>query len=318
MTTYPNTRRATPQATLPPSGKTTKNPTRRRHRTGRAPWWLLIPALAFYIFVVVVPSVRGTGYSFTDWDGAKPITNFVGLDNYRQILTDQAAAASLANTALYAIAITILQNAIGLALALGAHSKIKSRGILQVALFAPAVLTPIVTAYLWKFIFAPKGPLNDALGAVGLTGLQHDWLGDAATAPWTVILTVVWQFSGYSMVIFLAGLQGIPEEINEAASLDGAGAFRRFWSVTRPLLAPALTVNVMLSIVGNLKIFDQVQVLTGGGPGNATQSITTTIYREAFTYSNFSYGIALAVLLTVGIAVVSGVQYRYLARQENR
>ncbi len=169
MTTYPDTRRATTQATLPPSGKTRKNSTRRRHRTGRAPWWLLIPALAFYIFVVVVPSVRGTGYSFTDWDGAKPITNFIGLDNYRQILTDQAAAASLANTALYAIAITILQNAIGLALALGVHSKIKSRGILQVALFAPAVLTPIVTAYLWKFIFAPTGPLNDALGAVGLT-----------------------------------------------------------------------------------------------------------------------------------------------------
>lgn len=302
----------------PIPGAPRTRPRRPRRIGGRAPWWLLLPALAFYVFVVIVPSVRGVGYSFTNWDGASPVISFVGLQNYVKIFSDSAAAASIGNTALYAVAITILQNTIGLALALGVNTKLKSRGVLTVAFFAPAVLTPIVTSFLWRFIFAPTGPLNEVLVAVGLGGLRQDWLGNAATAPWTVILSMVWQFSGYSMVIFLAGLQGIPEEINEASAVDGAGAIRRFASVTWPLLAPAVTINLMLSIVGNLKIFDQVQVLTGGGPGYATDSITTTIYREALTYSNFAYGIALAVLLTIGISIVSGIQYRFLARQENR
>ncbi|WP_432877597.1 carbohydrate ABC transporter permease [Kribbella sp. CA-245084] len=290
-----------------------------RTRSGlKVSWWFLLPALVFYLFVTIVPSARGFVYSFTDWNGVRPVINFVGLDNYAKIFTDPAAFSSIGNTLLFAIAITILQNGIGLALALGANTLIKSRNVLRVVFFAPAVLTSVVTAFVWKFIFAPDGPLNTTLASVGLGNLQHDWLGDATTAQGAVIFSTVWQFSGYSMVIFLAGLQGIPEEIYEAAAVDGAGVWRRFVSIVRPLLAPAITVNLMLSIIGGLKTFDQILVLTDGGPGNSTATIASTIYKNAFSYGQFSYGIALAVILTIGVAIVSAIQYRLLAQQENR
>jgi raffinose/stachyose/melibiose transport system permease protein len=126
----------------------------------------------------------------------------------------------------------------------------------------------------------------------------------------------VWQYGGYSMVVFLAGLQSIPQEVHEAAAIDGAGPVRRFWSVTRPLLAPALTINLMLSIIGGIKLVDQVYALTGGGPGHATDTISTLIYKDAFTLGEFGYGIALAVVLTIIVALVSTGQYLLLARNE--
>jgi raffinose/stachyose/melibiose transport system permease protein len=130
------------------------------------------------------------------------------------------------------------------------------------------------------------------------------------------VLVVVWQFSGYSMVIFLAGLQSIPREIYEAAAIDGTGPVRRFWSIVRPLLAPAITINLMLSIIGGIKLFDQVYALTGGGPGHATDTISTLIYKDAFTLGEFGYSIALAVVLTVIVAIVSAAQFAVLNRNE--
>jgi raffinose/stachyose/melibiose transport system permease protein len=177
-------------------------------------------------------------------------------------------------------------------------------------------VTPIVTAYLWRNLLGPDGAVNSLLATVGLGSWQQDWLGDPQLALWSVVAVVVWQFSGYSMVIFLAGLQSVPQEIFEAAAMDGAGPVRRFWSVIRPLLAPAFTVNLMLSIIGGIKLFDQVYALTGGGPGHATDTLSTLIYKDAFTLGEFGYSIALAVVLTAIVAVVSTGQYLMLARNE--
>jgi raffinose/stachyose/melibiose transport system permease protein len=188
--------------------------------------------------------------------------------------------------------------------------------VLRVFLFAPAVVTPIVTAYLWRNLLGPDGAVNSLLAAVGLGSWQQDWLGDPQLALWSIVAVIVWQFSGYSMVIFLAGLQSVPQEIFEAAAMDGAGPARRFWSVTRPLLAPAFTVNLMLSIIGGIKLFDQVYALTGGGPGHATDTLSTLIYKDAFTLGEFGYSIALAVVLTAIVATVSTGQYVVLARNE--
>lgn len=280
------------------------------------PWWFVLPALALYTFIVLVPSVRGGYYAFTDWDGLNPVKHWVGLDNFKQIFHDPQARGAIKHTILIAVAITIIQNAIGLLLALGVHAQIKSRYFLRVILFAPAVMTPVVVAFLWQYMYTPDGAINRALAAVGLESLQRGWLGDPSLALWCIVAVIVWQFAGYSMVIFLAGLQSIPAEITEAATVDGAGAFRRFWYVTRPLLAPAITVNLMLSIIGGLKLFDQVWVLTNGGPGYATETLSTLIYRQAFQFGEFAYGTALALLLAVFVAVVSAGQYRLLRRQE--
>lgn len=232
------------------------------------------------------------------------------------MLDDPDALASIRHTLIIAVAITVIQNGLGLLLALGVNSAIKSRNVLRVLLFAPAVITPIVTAYLWRNLLGPEGAVNALFGALGLESLQKNWLGDPDLALWSVVAVIVWQFAGYSMVIFVAGLQSIPREVQEAAAIDGAGSVRRFWYVTRPLLAPAITINLMLSIIGGIKLFDQVWALTGGGPGHATDTLSTLIYKDAFTLGEFGYSIALAVVLTVIVAVISAGQYAFLSRRE--
>lgn len=280
-------------------------------------WWFVLPAAAFYIFAVIVPSVRGGAFAFTDWDGISPTRNWVGLDQFKTIFTDPYGSIAIRNTLLIAVAVTIIQNLLGLLIALGVNSRIKSRGILRVLIFAPVVVTSIAVGFLWKYLFAPDGGINEILRGVGLGGLAQNWLGDAKVAIWAIIIVVIWQFAGYSMVIFLAGLQGVPEEVLEAASLDGAGPVRRFWSVVRPMLAPAITINLMLSIIGGFKLFDQVFAMTKGGPGGATNTISTLIYQNAFQLGKYGYGAALAVLLTVLVAVAASIQYRLLSKQES-
>lgn len=277
------------------------------------PWWFTVPALLLFSFVVLIPSARGVYYAFTDWDGLSPGFSWVGLSNFTGLLDDPDARAAIGHTVLIAVAITLVQNGAGLLLALGVNSIIKSRNVLRVLFFAPAVVTPIVTAYLWRNLLGPDGAVNALLRPVGL---ERDWLGSPDLALWSVVAVIVWQFAGYSMVIFVAGLQSIPREVQEAAAIDGAGPVRRFWSVTRPLLAPAITINLMLSIIGGIKLFDQVWALTGGGPGHATDTLSTLIYKDAFTLGEFGYSIALAVVLTLIVAVASAGQYAFLARQE--
>ncbi|MFJ8010022.1 carbohydrate ABC transporter permease [Streptomyces fagopyri] len=279
-------------------------------------WWFAAPAMMLFGFVVLVPSARGVYYAFTDWDGLDPNFSFVGLENFSGLLDDPDALQAIRHTLLIAVAVTVLQNAFGLLLALGVNSLVRTRNVLRVLFFAPAVITPIVTAYLWRNLLGPDGAVNSLIGAVGLGSFRPDWLGDPQLALWSIVGVIVWQFSGYSMVIFLAGLQSVPKEIHEAADIDGAGPVRRFWSITRPLLAPAFTINLMLSIIGGIKLFDQVYALTGGGPGHATDTLSTLIYKDAFTLGEFGYSIALAVVLTIIVAVASTGQYLVLARGE--
>ncbi|MGN9908837.1 carbohydrate ABC transporter permease [Phytohabitans sp. LJ34] len=289
----------------------------RQVRSGTTPpWWFAAPAMLLFAFVVLIPSARGVYYAFTDWDGLSPDFSWVGLGNFSDMLDDPDARQAIWHTLVIAVAITIIQNGFGLLLALGVNTMIKSRNVLRVLLFAPAVVTPIVTAYLWRNLLGPDGAVNSLLGAVGLDSWQQDWLGDPQLALWSIVGVIVWQFGGYSMVIFLAGLQSVPKEIYEAAAIDGTGPVRRFWSVIRPLLAPAFTINLMLSIIGGIKLFDQVYALTGGGPGHATDTISTLIYKDAFTLGEFGYSIALAVVLTIIVAVASTSQYFVLARNE--
>lgn len=289
---------------------------RRSHSVSRTTLLYIVPALAFYAFVLIVPTLRGATLAFTDWNGLDATFDFVGLANFAKVLTSPASLGAIIVTLTIAFFYTVIVNVLGLLLALGVHSRIKSRNLLRVFLFAPAVMTPVVTAYLWKYILAPTGPLNILFDALGLGALKQSWLGTPEWALFSIILVLVWQFSGYHMVIYLAGLQGIPDELLEAAAVDGAGPMRKFWSIVRPLLAPAITINVMLSIIGGLKIFDQVWVMTGGGPGGSTHTLSTLLYRDAFQYGEFGSSIAMAVILFLLVALISGVQYRSLLKQE--
>lgn len=308
---------AAPQLDAGTDAGTTRTPRRRRTRAGGPGWGFIAPAIVVYAVVVLYPSIAGIFYAFTDWRGIGDY-RFIGLDNFDRLLHDDRAIGSIRNTLLLTIAIVVVQNGVGLLLALGVHARIKSRAILRVIFFAPVVVSPVMVAFLWKYIYNPdpSAGLNGLLGAVGLDGLQHDWLGDPSLALWSVAAMIVWQFAGYSMVIFLANLEGIPDELLEASRIDGAGTWARFRYVVWPLLGPAITINVMLSTIGGLKLFDQIFAATNGGPGYSTETLSTIIYKQAFVFGDYGYSTAVAFVLALFVAAVSLVQVRYLRGRE--
>ena len=308
-------------ATVQSSSATTNGmpkPARRRRYAGvgRAKSLLLfaVPALAIYAFAVVVPSIRGAYLAFTNWDGLSQTYDFIGFDNFVRIFTSESSLDALKMTLVFALAITILQNGVGLVLALGVNSGLKSQNFLRVLLFAPVVITPVVVAFLWKFMLTPNGAVNSVLSGVGLGDVAPSWLGDPFWAAASIVMMVVWQKAGYSMVIYVAGLQSIPQEINEAAVMDGAGTWRKFASITWPLLAPATAICVLLTVIGGLKMFTEVFVLTAGGPGGATETLSTLLYKSAFQFNEFGYGISLALVLALVVGFFSVAQQR-LARR---
>lgn len=290
----------------------------RRGRAGEPSVWFAVPALAVYALVVLYPSLAGGVYAFTDWSGLTGASSFVGLENFRTLFSEDVARGALRNTFLLTVFIVVVQNLVGLLLALGVHSAIKTRGLLRVIFFAPVVVSPVVIAFLWKYLFspAPDQGINALLGFFGLTFLRQDWLGDSGVALWSVGLTVVWQYAGFSMVIFLAALQTVPEELLDAARIDGAGAVARFRHVVLPLIAPAMTINLMLSTIGGLKLFDQIFAITNGGPGFSTETFSTLIYKQAFVSGRYGYATAIALVLAIIVTAVSLVQLRYLRERE--
>jgi raffinose/stachyose/melibiose transport system permease protein len=302
-----------------PAGPVTARLSARRRRAGflTPPWWFVVPALLVYAVVVLYPSITGVAYAFTDWSGIGG-KSFNGLANFRALFGDERAMGALRNTLLLTVAIVIVQNGVGLLLALGVNARIKSRTVLRVIFFAPVVVSPVMVAFLWKYVYNPDphAGLNGLLGLLGLGGLRQDWLGDPSLALWSVAGMVVWQYAGYSMVIFLAGLEAVPADLHEAAMIDGAGRFQQFRYITWPLLAPSLTINIMLSTIGGLKLFDQVYAATGGGPGYASETLSTVLYKQAFVFGKFGYSTAIALVLALFVAAVSLVQIAYLRGRE--
>ncbi|MGP4114285.1 carbohydrate ABC transporter permease [Streptomyces sp. 4N509B] len=290
-----------------------------RRRTGRrrgAPYAFLVPALLVYGVVMLYPTLAGGLYAFTDWNGGAGGTEFVGLDNFSRLLSTESARAALTNTLLIAAACTVVQTAVGLALALALHTRLRSRNVLRTLFFASALLPPVIIGFLWQYLLTPTGPLNTALSNAGLGALTQNWLGDDSIALWAVIGVIIWQNAGMSMVIYLAGLQGIPQEVHEAAAIDGAGAWQRFRSVTLPLLLPATTIVLSLTLIGSLKLFDQVFAMTGGGPGYATETLSVVMYKEAFVSGEFGYSAAIALVLTMIVFAFAMVQLTALRRFE--
>ena len=292
-------------------------PTHRRRGGQQIPWWFLVPALVAYSAVVIVPDLQAMVYAFTDWDGLTDNFDFVGFANFGRAFRSPHALSSLANTVLLTIAITVAQLLIGLLLALALNSQVKTRNALRVIFFAPVVLTSVAVGYIWKYIYAPTGALNQMLEAIGLGGLSHDWLGDPSVNLWAIAFMCVWQSSGFTMVIFLAGLQSIDVDLLEAAHIDGAGTWSRFWYVVRPLLAPSMLINAVLCVSGGLKIFDQIYITTQGGPAHTTATLATLTYTDGFVTGDYSFGITLSVILTVLVSIVTVIQFRLMNPKEN-
>ena len=288
--------------------------TRRPRTRSFVPWWFALPAVVLFAALLIWPSVEGVVLAFQEWNGIAPERRFVGLDNLVGVFTDPDTYGAVARTILIALALLVTRNVIGLLLALALNTSVRSRILLRTVFFAPAVMSSVVLGYTYKFIFGADGPVNEGLRAVGVQAVPN-WLGEPTLAIGVIIFVITWQTVGSAMVIYLAGLQGIPADVLEAASIDGAGSARRFFSISFPYLAPAITVNMVLTLITGLRVFDDVYVLTGGGPANQTQTISTLLVQEAFTFGDYGTAAALAVVLSVLIAALTVVQFRFLKRQ---
>ncbi|WP_181788657.1 carbohydrate ABC transporter permease [Streptomyces phytophilus] len=278
-------------------------------RPGAVPWLFVVPAAALTLLILLVPSLVGAAYAFTDWDGLTS-PSWVGLANFTEFFDDgsHVVGQTLILAGLYVVGV----NAAGLGLALGLAHTLRTRHVLRALFLVPAVVSPLVVAYIWTFILDVDGPLNEILEAVGLGSSAQPWLGQRNTALAAVAIVMVWQFAGYHMLIYLAGLQGVQRELLEAAEVDGAGPWRRFADITLPLLRPALVIGTVLSTISAFLLFDQVMALTGGGPSGGTDTLGTYVYEQTFVNGRYGYGSAVALLLVGGVCLAALVQMRLL------
>ncbi len=264
---------------------------------------LVIPALLIFGIFFVAPSLYGVYYSLTDWTIGKDGVSFVGLENYVNIFKSEELTHSIYNTFLYAIIVVLGKNIIGLLLALAVNTKIKFKGYLRVIFFLPCVISTIIIGLVFVPILHPNGILNEFFGRIGLDFLQKGWLVDRNIVMFSIAAVSIWQWSGYHMVIYLAGLQGINKTYYEAATIDGANAFQRFKSITFPLLASTFNINMLLSLIGGLKVFSEPYALTNGGPGNASQVIALEVFSK-FGKGQWGLGTALNVTLAIFVSII--------------
>ncbi|WP_138752308.1 carbohydrate ABC transporter permease [Paenibacillus sinopodophylli] len=279
--------------------------------------WFIFPAFLLYTAFVIIPTLSSVYLSFTSWDGLSSNIKYIGLDNFIEIINSPRVHNALKNTLIFAFSLVILENVLALLLAILVDQVRWFRNFFRSIFYFPVLMSGIIMGFIWMIIMNYNfGVLNQLLDMTGLGFLKADWLGNPDFALIAIILSTVWKAAGYYMVIYLAGLQGIPQELHEAASIDGANRWQQFRSITFPLLAGAMTVCVMLSMIGSLKIFDQIAVMTDGGPGFATETLTYIIYKVGFGELRQGFGTALSMVLFLLTLVISLVQIKVLRKRE--
>ncbi|WP_324013790.1 sugar ABC transporter permease [Microbacterium sp. JZ37] len=302
---------------LEPSASIGRGARARRPRLrANAPYILMVaPALAIFAVFFIIPVVRTAVLSLTDQSNHSQDVAFIGLENYVEALTNPQILAGIQHSLLYAVAVVVLQNAIALPVALLLHGRIPFRGGFRTIFFGPAVLSVLVVGYLWSYIFSSNdyGLLNVLLRSVGLSNVN--WLGDPDLALGSIIVTQVWQWFGYQMIIYLAALQTINPDLYEAAALDGAGRWRSFRTVTLPGLIPAFQITLVTGLISGLKVFDIVISMTNGGPGFATETVLTLMYRK-FSEGNYGLAASFGVLFLIVSLLIGGLLLRLFRRLE--
>lgn len=267
-------------------------------------YWLVAPALILYCVFFVFPTLTGFYYSFTDWSPVKNTITFNGWENFRYIFRNEVTRLAIKNTLIYAAVVVIFKNLFGLLLALALNTGLKTRNALRGIFYAPAIVSTIVIGLVFIPILHPNGLLNQTLTRIGLEALTRYWLADPAIVMLTIAAVSIWQWSGYHMAIYLAGLQGISNEYYEAAKIDGANAFQRLRHITIPLLAASININVILSLIGGIRVFSEVYALTNGGPGNSSQVLSTYIL-VLFGEGRWGLGTAMNTVLFLLVALLS-------------
>lgn len=295
---------------------------RRRGMTPRrkARWVMfafIAPALVVYLLMVVVPSLQSLQLSLTDWDGVSSTYNYVGLDNYSDILSSGRFWNAVGNTLLLGLGSAVIINAIALVVALMLDRVTHFQGVFRTAVYLPALVSTFIVATIWKYMLNYNfGFVNTLLRDLGLPEWARDWLGDSSIVVWVILFVTCFTLGGNTTLIYLANLQSVPPELVEAAKIDGANGRKVFRHVTWPMLAGAVTVNMTLAMIAGWTIFDQVLVLTAGGPGFVSETMAFFIYKVGFGEYRAGYGSAAAIVLFVVVIVSTVAANAYMRRRE--
>ena len=290
----------------------------KKRKRIEASWYALftVPLLFVFVTVVIIPFIIGIGYSFFSWDGL-PLNPkiFVGFDNYIRLFSDSRFTTSAIHTVVFTLFSVVAINLLGLAFALVVTSKLRTRNLVRGMLFMPYLIGGLILGYIWKFILGDGLVyLGEALGSS--SPLFSNWLLDARMSMVALILVSTWQMAGYIMIIYITGIMAIPDDVIEAASVDGAGFWSSLFRVKFPLLMPSFTICLFMTLSNCFKIFVVNLSLTGGGPVNATEMFAMNIYNEIFSQSNYGYGQAKAIVFLLVVAVITLIQVSVTKKRE--
>ncbi len=277
--------------------------------------WFYVPALSVILLFVAYPFVESVILSFFRWNGYGKVKSFIGLKNYADMLKDSNFSSSFINTLIYGFGCTLLQNVFGLALAMLVNTRFKGNGIVRTIVYMPIMIAGVVMGYIMYFFFTfDRGIVNDIIGMFGYEPV--DWLRNPVYAVLFITIINSWQWVGYSMVMYLAGLQNISTTYYEAAAVDGVTPWQGFRHITLPLLIPSIQTSVVSNLIGGLKLYGVIVALTNGGPGHKSQSLTTYISNRYFDAEKAGYAAAIGIVLFIFIAIVSTVLNHYFDRKE--
>ena len=277
----------------------------------------IAPALILYVLFIIVPTVSSVYYSFTSWDGISPDVKFIGLANYKEIFTSARFGNALKNTIILTIFISILENAFALGLAVLVDNVRWGKNFFRSAFYIPVLISGIVSGFIWKIMYNYNfGAINSILTQIGLGNFKQDWLGNTSLTLIMIGVVLVWKGAGYYMIIYLASLQSVSTDVIEAAEIDGASPWQRFRMITIPLISGAFTINFTLSLINGLKVFDQINVMTDGGPGFTSETLVYLLYKVGFTEGRQGFGTAVGIMLLFIIIILNTIQQKFLRSRE--
>ena len=296
-------------------------PRRRRHGTwgARAEIAVLVgPALVVFLAFVIFPVIMAAYYGFFSWQGYGPPTDFVGFRNYVTIIQDPTFQEALSHNGIIVVLSLVLQGPVAILLALLLNRKLRGQSIIRVLIFVPYVISEVVVGTGWSLMLQSNGAVNGLLEKLGLGALSQDWLSNPDIAIWTLMVILTWKYVGFAVILFLAGLQGIPEELPEAAAIDGASFWQVQRHITLPLLAPTLRIWAFLSIIGALQLFDLVYIIWGQYIASTagTSTMATYLVANGRNAGNYGYGNAVAVVLFLISLIVALIYQRYVLRRD--
>lgn len=306
--------------TPPPAARPAGTPPRRgadwRKRAEIAV--LTGPAILLFLTFVIVPVLMAAYYGFFRWKGFGPPTDFAGLQNYVSILTDPTFHDAVRHNAVIVVLSLVIQGPVAILFALLMNQKIRGRSVIRMLIFVPYVISEVIVGTGWALMMSDTGALNTLLGKIGLTGMQHSWLADPSIAMGTLMLILTWKYVGFAVILMLAGLQSIPEELYEAAAIDGATFWQQQLRITLPLLGPTIRIWAFLSIIGALQLFDLVNIIWGQyvAATAGTSTMATYMYLNGHLAGNYGFGSAVAVVLFLISLVVALIYQRFVLRRD--